>query len=108
MVTIEMVSDLADSFAAEAAKLRKLREDEEGLPCDLGMSQEEWDRLERRMEDAALSWWVDWPSERPTCDCCGSERCDGLCEWDGNRQRMMMDLNGSVKLPNGIVKRRKR
>jgi hypothetical protein len=105
MVTIEMVSDLADSFAAEAAKLRKLREDEEGLPCDLGMSQEEWDRLERRMEEDAISWWVDW--ERPTCECCGSERCDGVCQWD-SRLQMILDLGGSVKLPNGIVKRRKR
>ena len=33
-------------------------QEQEGLPDDLGMSQEEWDALEKKMEADAISWWV--------------------------------------------------
>jgi hypothetical protein len=79
MVTVEMVSDLANAIEAEVAKLAKLREDEEGLPCDLGMTDEEWNRLEAKMEDDALSWWVSLPGES-LCYCCGESRCNGACD----------------------------
>ncbi len=64
MTTVEMVGRLADEIEAEVAKLKKLREDEEeGFPTDLGMTDEEWDRLERQMEDERDSLLAGWGGE---------------------------------------------
>jgi len=42
----------------EKEGVKKGAKEELGLPDDLEMSQEEWDRLEEQMEEDAISWWV--------------------------------------------------
>jgi len=42
----------------EKEGMEKGAKEELGLPDDLEMSQEEWDRLEEQMEEDAISWWV--------------------------------------------------
>ena len=42
-----------------AMEEKKVEEKEElGLPDDLGMTDEEWDKLEEQMENDAIRWWV--------------------------------------------------